>query len=151
MKSKTIFPFLIISWAEGILALFSLLGMTFTPGRGGTVDYGTLKWLLAGATVLVLVASAISIIGLFLRPAWRARLSTLLEERLLAGGKRLFFIQPALILLAIFLLECFFLTYLAFPEPMRPFFLWACLSSACSSGSVFRLAYSGEYRQHHPS
>ena len=146
MKSKTIFSFLIISLVEGILALFSLLGMTFTPGRGGTVNYATLKWLLAGASLLALVALAILIIGMLLRPAWRARFSTLLDERLLGSGRSLFFIQPALIILAVFLLECFFLTYLAFPEPVRPFFLWACLI-CLQLWLSFRLAYAGEYRR----
>jgi hypothetical protein len=65
---------------------------------------------------------------------------------LIGTKKRLFFIQGVFLILAFFLGECFLLTYLAFPVPMRPVFLWAALT-CLQAWIVLRIAYAGLYRQ----
>ena len=146
MKSKYILSHSIISLLEGILGLFDLRAMSFTPTRGGIVNYATLRWILAGALLLFLIALTIFIISLFIKPGRGEPLSTWLDDRLVGAKKRLFFIQGALIVLAVFLGECFLMTYLALPEPARPLFLWAALI-CLQTWLIFRLAYAGEYRQ----
>ena len=146
MKSKYILSFSIISLIEGILVLIALKTMTFTAGRGGIVNYATLRWFLAGLVLLLLIVLTMFVIGLFIKPGWGAHISTSLDERLVGTKKRLFFMQAAFIVLAVFLGECFLMTYLAFPEPARPLFLWSALT-CLQAWLIFRLAYAGEYRE----
>ncbi len=63
------------------------------------------------------------------------------------GSKiRLYFIQGALLILALFSFEAFLLTHLAFPVPLRPIFLWAAVTFF-QAWLIFRLAYSSTYRK----
>jgi hypothetical protein len=146
LTPKTIKAFSILTWLEGAAVLAGLLSMTFNSGRGGIFDYTTLKWLLAAVLGLFLLAMLVYILGLYLRPSLGTGLSRWLERRLIGPAKRLFFVQPALIVLAVFLFEGFLLTYLAFPEPLRPFFLWGSLF-CLQLWVFFRFAYWREYQQ----
>ena len=147
MKTKFILSFSILSLIEGILVLYALMTMKFTSARGGIINYAALRWTLAGALLLFLIALMVFILRLFIKPGWAAPLSAWLDARLVGAKKRLFFVQAAFIVLAVFLGECYLMTYLALPEPARPLFLWAALT-CLQAWLIFRLAYADEYRQH---
>jgi hypothetical protein len=72
MKAKYILSFSIITLIEGILVLFALMAMNFTPDRGGIINYVTLRWILAGSVLLVLTALTLFVIGLLNKPGWGA-------------------------------------------------------------------------------
>ncbi len=146
MKFKHILIYSGLAWIEGVFVLIGLLQMTFTAGRGGTFDYSTMKWVLAGILAIVLLALAAWIILLLTRPQWTERLTGWLDRLWGTSRQRLFPIQGLLLILAVFFGECTLLTYLAFPEPMRPVFIW--LSLLClQTWLIFRIAYSEEYRR----
>jgi hypothetical protein len=146
MKLKHILVCSLLTWIGGIFALLWLLQMTFTPGRGGTVDYVTLKWTLAGIIVLFLLALVAWIILLLTRSQWAERVTGWLDRLWGTSRQRLFPIQGLLLILAVFFGECTLLTYLAFPEPMRPGFIW--LGLLClQTWVIFRIAYAKEYRR----
>ena len=69
-----------------------------------------------------------------------------LDAQMLAPKKRLFFLQGALLITGFFLFECFLMTYLAFPVPTRPLFLWASLTSF-EIWLLFRIGYAQAYRE----
>jgi hypothetical protein len=145
MRTKYLLSLLGLLWLEGLAVLPALGGMTFTPGRGGRFDYDLLRRILTGGWIVFLALLLAAIILLLVRQSARARFVWLLDR--LLQDKRLFWIQAGLLVLALFLGECFFLTYLAFPEPAQPFFLWA--STACLlTWLAVRLAYAQEYRSH---
>ena len=146
MKTKYIVSFIIISLIESILVLPALMGMKFESGRGNIFNYETLRLILAGVVILALLASAACLLGLFIKPDWGRRLSAWLDKYLVETKKRLFFVQGAFLVLAAFLVECFLMTYLAFPEPTRPIFLWAALI-CLQAWLILRIAYRGVYRQ----
>ncbi len=144
MKARFITFFTLASLGEGILTLYTLIGMTFTPSRGGIFNYPDMRSGLAGGLLFVVAILAIFSISLFLKPSWGAFLSAWLDKTLVGTKKRLFSIQWLLIVLTVFLVECFFLTYLAFPEPARPLFLWFAILGF-QTWLVFRLAYRKHY------
>jgi hypothetical protein len=146
MKAKYLIAFLLIVLVEGILAQSVLLTMPFDPGRGHILNYANMRLALIGLVFFVLVALIISIIALFRNTGWRQRLSVTLDLLLVGTRRRLFFIQGALILATVFLFECFLLTYLAFPVPLRPVFFWAGLTTI-QAWAILRIAYSGIYRE----
>ncbi|MFH1524243.1 MAG: hypothetical protein ABIF04_04705 [Chloroflexota bacterium] len=146
MKPKYLWLLCLITLVEGISVQVVLWGMTFDPGRGNILNYATLRLILSGVIALTLIALTVFMIGLFRKIGWGSRLSALLDKQLTGTKKRLFFIQGVLLILAFFLGECFLMTYLAFPVPMRPVFLWAALI-CLQVWLVLRIAYAGLYRQ----
>jgi hypothetical protein len=145
MKTKTLLIFSIVTFLETSASLYYLLVMEFTPGRGGIINYETLRGILAGVLGITAAGLAIFTAVLFVKPNIGQALSRWLDKSLVEGKKRLFFIQGGLIILTIFLGECFLLSYLAFPEPTRPLLLLAAL--LCLEGWIFlRAGYAGEYR-----
>jgi hypothetical protein len=145
MKTKHLVLFSLLAWLEAVLALLALWGMVFTPGRGGTFSYPLMRQVLSAGWIVFLLVLAIFTIGLFVRPRWGTVLVSWLDDALIGVKKRLFWVQFWLILAALFLFECFLITYLAFPEPARPFLLWATLLCA-QAWVALRLVYAGEYR-----
>jgi len=146
MKPKHLLSFLIIGSLEGILVEIVLLGMRFDPGRGHIFNYATLRLALVGVVFVVLLALLGLIIAGWLAPEWRNRRVAWLDTQLAGPKKRLFLVQGALIVASVFLFEFFLLTYLAFPIPMRPLFLWAGLTGL-QAWLVLRIAFAGMYRQ----
>lgn len=146
MKIKPLWALLGVVFLQTILTIFVLLEMQFEPGRGQIIDYPSLRTALA----VLLGLSALAVIGLGvwmgLVPARAMRLFNRLDEWLTGPRPRLFFVQGALLLLGIFLFECFLLTYLAFPVPARPFLLWASLV-VFELWLTLRLVYAKVYRQ----
>ncbi len=140
MKPKHLLSFLIIVSLEGILVEIVLLGMRFDPGRGHIFNYATLRLALVGVVFVVLLALLGLIIAGWLAPEWRNRRVAWLDTQLAGPKKRLFLVQGALIVASVFLFEFFLLTYLAFPIPMRPLFLWAGLTGL-QAWLVLRIAY----------
>ncbi len=146
MKVKYLLSFFAIVFIEGLLAIFVLLTMRFTVGRGHIFNYANLRLAMAGASFLVLAALLVLFIAWWRAPIRAGRLIAFLDTQLAGPKKRLFFVQGALIVVSIFLFEFFLLTYLAFPLPARPLFFWAGLT--CIQGClVLRIAYAGVYRE----
>ncbi len=149
MKPKHVLVLFLVTLIEGVLAQIVLLSMSFDLGRGHVFNYATLRLALAGLVFLFLAALVIAVISLLRRAKWGERLSSYLDTQLVGERKRLSFIQGALVITTVFLLECFLLTYLAFPVPMRPLFIWAAL--VCFQvWAVFRIVFSGIYRERLP-
>jgi hypothetical protein len=146
MKPKHLLFFCLITLVEGIGVQVALWGMTFDPGRGNILNYATLRLALSGIVFLILIALTVFMIGLFRKQNWGSRLSALLDKQLIGTKKRLFFAQGVFLILTFFLSECFLMTYLAFPVPMRPVFLWATLT-CLQVWIVVRIAYAELYRQ----
>jgi len=146
MKPKHVLVLCLITLIEGVLAQIVLLSMSFDPGRGHIFNYADLRLALAGFVILFLTALVISVISLLRRAKWGERLSSYLDTQLVGERKRLSFIQGALIITTVFLLECFLLTYLAFPVPMRSLFLWAAMI-CLQVWIMFRIAYANDYHQ----
>lgn len=146
MKTKYLNTFLALTLFEGILAEIYLLRMKFDPGRGTVFNYSSLRIGLAGGIFLVLL----TLIGLWIRfhrnLEWTQRISCYLDEKLIGRKRRLFVVQGALIITLMFLIECFLLTYLAFPIPLRSFFVWAALI-CFQVWLCFRIVYAAVYRQ----
>ena len=131
---------------EGLAALGWLWRMQFDSGRGQIMDYGVLRIALTALSAILLALFSVVLIvivggGNKFQPAagW-------LDDWLAGPKKRLFFIQGTLVVLTVFLAECFLMSYLAIPVPMRPLLAWAALASF-QAWLVFRLAYAAEYRQ----
>ena len=148
MRAKHLLAFLAIVFVEGLLAEIVLLGMHFDAGRGHIFNYANLRLALAGVFFLVLAALLVLFIIWLLAPKRANRVISYLDEHLAGPKKRRFFFifQGALIVATAFLFECFLLTYLAFPIPTRPLFLWADLA-CCEAWLVLRIAYADIYRE----
>jgi hypothetical protein len=145
MKKRVTLIFCGLTLLEGVMALVALLGMNFTPGRGGTFNYLLLRSILAGGLILVLAGLAVFIGILLFNQRLADKFSTWLDGELVGTSPRLFFVQGALVVMTVFMGECFFMTYLALPEPLRPVFFLAAI--LCLQGWVsLRIAYAGEYR-----
>ena len=146
MKAKYLQSYLAIVLIEGCLAQIALLTMHFDPGRGHIINYANLKLALVGIVSLVLAALLALFITWFVAPKRTGHLLSSLDSQLAGSKKHLFLVQGALIVATVILFECFLLTYLVFPIPTRPLFLWAGLASL-QAWVVFRIAYAGVYRE----
>jgi hypothetical protein len=146
LKLKYLIGYLILILVEGSLALANLLSMHFDSGRGHILSYSDLRLALAGASLVILAGLLAVTVVISRKAAWGQKLIAWIDGHLLGAKKRLFFSQSALLIGGFFLLECFLLTYLAFPIPTRPLFLWACL--ACfQAWLLFRLSYAQAYQE----
>ena len=146
MKKKYLLALLWMVLIEGVGALWLLMGMRFDAGRGHLINYASMKYALAGLIGLALVALMVAIVTLMRNAQWGQRVSADLDIRLVGAKKRLFFIQGALLVVALLLFEFFLLTYLAFPVPLRPAFLWAAII-ALQTWIILRIAYAKAYRE----
>jgi len=145
MKPKHLILFCALTLLEGFITLYYLFNMTFEAGRGQVIDYGTLRNLAAGVIVLLLVGLAAALFRLVRGPEFSASLSARLENRLVGEGGRLFTVQGGLLIAALFLFECYLLTYLAFPVPLRPLFAWGTII-CLQAWLILRAVYRGAYR-----
>ncbi len=118
--------------------------MQFDSGRGQIVNYGLLRVALTVLSGIVQVALIGFLITLIQRDNFAPTIFAILDGLLLGIKNRLFLVQGILILLTIFLAECFLLTYLAIPVPMRPILAWAAITSFLG-WLVLRLVYASEY------
>ena len=142
---RTLLIFLsIIVILEGLAANYLLWHMQFDSGRGQIVNYGILRVVLTVLSGIVLISLIGFLIALFRRDNFALTIFAILDGLLLGLKNRLFLVQGILILLTIFLAECFLLSYLAIPVPMRPILAWAALTSF-QGWLVLRLAYASEY------
>ena len=146
MKTKYLNTFLAPTLFEGILAEIYLLRMKFDPGRGNVFNYSSFRIGLAGGIFLVLLTLIVLWIRFLRNTESAQRISAYLDEKLVGRKRRLFAVQGALIITLVFLFECFLLTYLAFPVPLRPLFVWAALI-CFQAWLCFRIVYSAVYRQ----
>jgi hypothetical protein len=146
MKTKHLLIISSLTLAEGIIALILMWGMPVDSSRGHLINYASLRLIVGGLFSAILLAVLVSIIALWLKTGWGQRISSLLDRQLVGPKKRLFFVQGALIVLSVFLAECFFMTFLAFPVPMRPIFAWLFLT-CFQVWLVFRLVYDSSYRE----
>jgi hypothetical protein len=145
VKAKTLIGFILIVLVEGILAQAALLSMQFDAARGHIINYAALRLGLAGVFFLILAGLLTFGMGLLFNANYRQRSIATLDRRLVGPKKRLFFLQGALLLASAFLFECFLLSYLAFPIPTRPLFLWASLTSF-EAWVALRIGYAETYR-----
>jgi hypothetical protein len=145
VKLITLTGFLLIVLMEGMFVLAYLLTMQFDSARGHIFNYAAVRLGLAGAVILVLAGLVSFRIGLWFNANLQQRSISALDARLDGPKKRLFFLQGALLLAGAFLFECFLLSYLAFPIPTRPVFLWASLVSF-EAWLALRISYAGAYR-----
>jgi len=145
LKVKTLIGFLFIVLVEGMFAQADLLTMQFDSGRGHIFNYAAVRLGLAGAVFLIQAGLLAAGIGLWVNADLRQRATAALDARLDGPKKRLLRVQGALLLAGAFLFECFLLSYLAFPIPTRPVFLWASLTSF-EAWLALRIGYAGTYR-----
>jgi hypothetical protein len=144
MKRTYLFIFSILVIVEGLVANYLLWHMQFDSGRGQIVNYAVLRVVLTVLSGIVLVIFIGLLFALFRRDNFAPTIFAILDGRLLGIKKRLFLVQGILILFTIFLAECFLLTYLAIPVPMRPILAWAAFT-IFQVWLVLRLAYASEY------
>jgi hypothetical protein len=145
MKIKHLVWFGAFVFLEGILAFVFVHLMQLDAGRGNLLNYQILRPILEILVALFLLGLGFFLVRLLWNSAWAKKVCSYLDEKLTGEKGRLFFIQGLLIVLFVFLLECFCLTYFAFPVPMRPLFLWGAL--ICLQAWLgFRLAYATAYR-----
>ncbi len=145
MKRTYLTFFTIIVILEGIAANFLLWNMRFDSGRGQIVNYPILRLVLTTFSGIVLVFLIGFLFVMFRRDNIAPTIFAVLDGRLLGSKNRLFLVQGILILLTIFLAECFLLTYLAIPVPTRPILAWATLT-IFQFWLVLRLVYAPEYK-----
>jgi len=146
MKTKPLAVFIALVLFEGIFAAIILLVMPFDSSRGHLLNYQAIRLGLEILVVPALFGLGFLLIR-FLRNAQFARaVVSFLDEKMTGKTRRLFFVQGALLVLSLFLVECSLLTYLAFPVPLRPIFIWAALT--CFEAWLgLRLMYSAAYRE----
>lgn len=145
MNSRHLGWFWLVCLIEGCLTQAVLLSMRFESGRGQLINYPALRWVLAGLVLLVLIVLLVAAAGSFRNASWSRRFTSVLDTQLVGPARRLFFVQGALLVAGVFLFECFLLTYLAFPIPTRPVFLWASLVSF-EAWLMLHISYAGTYR-----
>jgi hypothetical protein len=146
VKTKQLTTFIICILIAGIGTIAFLWGMSFDPGRGHLISYQTLRIGLSILMLLFLAALGIVLTRLARNPAWAQKVTGWFDAKLTGKLPRLFCLQTILLILTLFLLECFLLTYLAFPVPLRPLFIFAALT--CFLAWLFlRLAYATVYHQ----
>ncbi len=145
MKTKNLVLFGALVFLEGILTIVFLQLMQLDAGRGNLINYQILRPALEILAALFLLGLGYFLVRLLRNTAWAGKVNSYLDKKLTGEKGRLFFVQGFLVVLFVFLLECFCLTYFAFPVPMRPLFLWGAL--ICLQAWLgFRLAYAGAYR-----
>jgi hypothetical protein len=132
---------------EGLAAMGWLWQMQFDPGRGHILDYGVLRVVLIAFFSIILALIAVLLIVVFRGGKNFQRAASSLDDWLVGPKVRLFFVQGTLVVLTVFLAECFLMSYLVIPVPMRPILAWAALV-AFQVWLVFHLAYASEYRKH---
>lgn len=146
MKKKHLLAFFIVTLVEGIGALSVLLGMRFEAGRGHLINYAMLKYGLAGMIGVGLVGLMVASFTLRRNAVWGERVQAWLDGQLVGSKNRLFFVQGALLVAGVFAFEFFLLTYLAFPVPLRPAFLWGALI-CLQAWILIRIVYAKNYRE----
>jgi hypothetical protein len=144
MKRTYLAVFSAATILEGLTAIFALWQMQFDAGRGQIVNYAVLRIALSAFDAILLAVLAGLLIAIFRGEKFAQKACSFIDALLLGSKARLFFIQGALVLLTVFLAECFLLTYLAIPVPMRPVLAWATLI-VFQIWLTFRLAYAAEY------
>ncbi len=147
MKTKHLAFFGALNFFEGVLAVIFLHFMHLDADRGNLLNYQVLRPVLEILVVLILLGLGFLVVRLLRDITWAQTVANLLDEKLTGGAApRLFVVQGSLLILSIFLVEWYFLTYLVFPVPLRPLFAWAVL--ICLQSWLFlRRVYAGVYRQ----
>ncbi len=146
MKTRYIIIYLLVSIIEGLLSAFYLLSMQFDPSRGQILNYTLLRWIFFGIFAVILLGLSV-LVYLFIRKHdLGEKFSSFLDSHLVSERKRLFPTQAALWVADIFLFECFLLTYIAFPLPTQPVFLWGIVF-CLQTWFFFRVVYAKEYRE----
>jgi hypothetical protein len=131
---------------EGLVAIAWLWQMQFDLGRGNVFNYETFRLFLAAGSVVFLVGCIALLVVLLRDRNTPPGVAGALDAWLLSRKPGLFFIQGTLVLMTIFLAECFLMTYLAIPVPARPILAWGTLSTF-QAWLALRLAYHFEYRK----
>lgn len=131
---------------EGLVAIGWLWQMHFDAGRGQIVNYAVLRVVLTALFAIILAFFTALLFVFFRGGKLSQRVVNTLEHWLHGPKASFFFIQGTLILLTVFLVETFLITYLAIPVPMRPVLAWATLV-VFQVWLLFRLAYASDYRQ----
>jgi hypothetical protein len=145
MKPKTIQIFCALALLEGGITLFYLFNMNFQPGRGQIMDYRSLRILAAFVVSLGILAFGTALVYLNRREDAASNFSEK-QDRFLVGEKsRLYTVQGGLLITAIFLTECYLLTYLGFPQPLRPLFVWGAVL-CLQAWVILRIVYRDVYR-----
>ncbi len=146
MKRTPLIILISLTLLEGVAAIFVLWQMEFDPGRGQIINYSLLRWLLVAMSVLVIGILAAALVALLRGDKLLQVIQTVGERRLMKPSPGLFFVQGALVLMTIFLAECFLLSYLAIPVPARPILAWMTMTSF-QIWLFLRLTLAGEYRK----
>jgi hypothetical protein len=131
---------------EGFTANYLLWQMQFDSNRGQIFNYATMRMILtalSGAGLVILIGW---LLALFRSEKFSQKFTGFLDDKLINRKPGLFFMQGALVILGVFLAECFILTYAAIPVPMRPILAWAVLI-CFNVWLLFRMVYACEYRQ----
>jgi len=147
MKTKHLAIFGVLIILEGILSVVFLHFMQLDAGRGNLLNYQVLRSVLEILVGLILLGLGFLLIRLLQNLTWAQAVNSIFDEKLAGvATPRLFTVQGILLVLAVFLIEWYFLTYLVFPVPLRPLFAWAVL--VCLQAWLFlRFVYADVYRQ----
>jgi hypothetical protein len=149
MKTKHLVLFDALTILEGIVAIVFLQSMQLDAGRGKLINYPLLRLGLEILVGLFLIVLGFLLARLLRNSNWAQTINNWLDKHLVEEKPRLFMVQGTLLILALFLVECFLLTYLSFPVPFRPLFVWAALICLQAWLSL-RLVYDSAYRQRVP-
>lgn len=143
MKIKNLILFTGFTLLCGIVCLAYLFGMQIDPDRGEVINYHVLQRVVAGLIVTFLAFLLVLILVFVFKPKTGKKISAYFDALLIRNYSS---IQTALLILVILLVEFYFLTYLAFPIPARPLFVF-CAATCLSTWFYLRLVYADKYRQ----
>jgi hypothetical protein len=146
MKKTCLLSLVAAVFLEGLVSIAWLWQMQFDRGRGNIMDYASLRVALTAVSILLLAGCFALLIVLLRDGNNPPRDIGWLDAWLLGRKPGLFLIQGTLVLLGVFLAECFLMTYLAVPVPARPSLAWGSLT-AFQAWLALRLAYASEYHK----
>ena len=146
MKPKHLKLWLLLFIMEDLLAGISLFSMRFDINRGHTLNYGTLRLVLAGLGGLGLLSAFIFLVYLYWKPNSAFNFSMALDRKIRGPVERLLTIQFFIGLATVFISEMVLMSYISIPEPFRPFLGlgWLCL---LHSWIFLRLLYRDLYHK----
>ncbi len=130
---------------EGMIAFLLMWVAPVDAGRGNIIDYATLRLIMAGFYSSVLVLLLMLVFMLWRDVNWGDKLADRLDDLLVGTKNRLFLIQGVILVLFLFLTECFLMSFVSFPVPMRSLFVWASLVSF-QVWLFLRIVYKEKYR-----
>jgi hypothetical protein len=114
---------------SGIITLAFTVTMKMDMGRGNLINYDTLKTGIIAILSLVIIACIVLCLFINWKQGYREKVFARVDTLLAGSENRFKYFRIILIVLTVFFFECFLVSYIAFPVPMRPLFVWLAFLS----------------------